>query len=170
MLQFTICFIIQGDRVLLLNREKPAWMGRWNGVGGKINPNESPQLSVLREVYEETGLLLEKVYDKGIVTWEVDGVDQGGMHLFLAYLPEDVIYETPRKMREGILDWKALDWVLHPENEGVASNIRYFLPAVLQDERRFDHHCIFRNGLMVGYDRKPCRGMDERDAKKIAGM
>lgn len=35
MIAFTNCFIKKGDRILLLNRNKPSWMGMWNGVGGK---------------------------------------------------------------------------------------------------------------------------------------
>ncbi|WP_028988151.1 NUDIX hydrolase [Thermicanus aegyptius] len=160
MLRFTICFILQGDKILLLNREKPAWMGRWNGVGGKIEPGETPQESILREIREETDLTLEEVSYKGIVTWSGEGVEQGGMHLFLAYLPEDYIYETPKKIREGILDWKSLDWVLDPRNEGVASNIPYFLPVMLQEKGLYDHHCRFEQGCMTGYEKRPLKSVE----------
>ena len=50
MLEFTICFIKQGNNILLLNREKPTWMGNWNGVGGKIHARESPKQCILREI------------------------------------------------------------------------------------------------------------------------
>lgn len=49
-LKYNICFIKQGDRILLLNREKPSWMGCWNGVGGKLEPEESPTQSMIREI------------------------------------------------------------------------------------------------------------------------
>lgn len=56
MVEYTICFLKQGDKILLLNREKPQWMGAWNGVGGKIEQGETPLVSALREIKEETGL------------------------------------------------------------------------------------------------------------------
>lgn len=61
MFEYTICFIAQQDKVLLLNREKPSWMGSWNGVGGSLEDGETPEDCVLREVMEETAIKLEDV-------------------------------------------------------------------------------------------------------------
>ncbi len=52
MYTYTICFLKHANEYLLLNRRKPPLMGRWNGVGGKLAPNESPLDCVLREVFE----------------------------------------------------------------------------------------------------------------------
>lgn len=155
MLRYTICFIKQGNKILLLNREKPDWMGMWNGVGGKIEAGETPIENIKREIYEETGIEIEKVEDKGIVTWTVDGVKTGGMHLYLVELPMTVLYETPRKTDEGILDWKEIDWILHPDNIGVAHNIPYFLPIMLREDSCYEHHCVFENGRLVEVSSNP---------------
>ncbi|MDT2305198.1 hypothetical protein P7H21_16295 [Paenibacillus larvae] len=40
------------------------------------------------------------------------------MYLYKACLDKSVTYETPLKTREGILDWKDITWILHPENRG----------------------------------------------------
>lgn len=55
----------------MLNRNKAPWMGKWNGVGGKINPNESPLDCMIREAQEETGLMLTQFEPRGILTWEI---------------------------------------------------------------------------------------------------
>jgi 8-oxo-dGTP diphosphatase len=149
MLAYTICFIRQQDRILLLNREHPSWMGAWNGVGGKIEANETPRESILREVAEETGIILDDVQFKGIVTWDVDGQDAGGMYVYYAELPADYDYETPIKTPEGILDWKKLDWILHPENKGVACNIPLSLEKIVDSVGCFEHRCWYRNGQLV---------------------
>jgi 8-oxo-dGTP pyrophosphatase MutT (NUDIX family) len=70
---YTIGFLRNGDRVLLVNREKPPWMGCWNGVGGKLRPGETPRACIVREVREETGILVRRPQPRGVVTWEVDG-------------------------------------------------------------------------------------------------
>ena len=51
-LKYTLCFIRRGDEILMLNREKPSWMGMWNGVGGRMEANETPKECILREVWE----------------------------------------------------------------------------------------------------------------------
>ncbi|TCS81050.1 NUDIX hydrolase [Tepidibacillus fermentans] len=151
MYKYNICFIKLENRILLINREQAPWMGRWNGIGGKLEKGETLKQSVIREVFEETGILLDDVVDKGTVTWEVDGVHKGGMYLFFAELPKDYLYQVPKKTEEGIIDWKEIAWVLDPENEGVASNIPFFLPKMLFDDKQYEHLCIFKGGQMVGY-------------------
>ncbi len=143
-LKYTLCFIRRSDEVLMLNREKPSWMGMWNGVGGRIEQGETPRECILREVLEETGIKLSDALYGGVVTWEDDGKDFGGMHIFLADVPKNYDYKTPRGTNEGILDWKRLDWLLDPENTGVIKNIQRFLPAMLEGrEGKVRYHCIY---------------------------
>jgi len=43
--------------------------GFWNGLGGKVDANESPEECVIREVYEESGLKIKDPTLKGIITY-----------------------------------------------------------------------------------------------------
>ncbi len=54
----TLCFIRDGERVLLLRRRKPPNEGLYNAPGGKIEAHEDPYTACLREVAEETGFRL----------------------------------------------------------------------------------------------------------------
>ena len=59
--------------------------GKWIGIGGKLDKNESPYDCVIREFYEETGLTLKNVILKGYITFP--GIYYGedeGMFLYLA--------------------------------------------------------------------------------------
>ncbi|GIP36544.1 8-oxo-dGTP diphosphatase [Paenibacillus sp. J2TS4] len=151
MLKYTICYIRWKDSLLLLNRKSPPVMGLWHGVGGKLEPGETPVNSVLREVAEETGLLLNSVKDKGKITWEVEGASFGGMYAFLTELPDPERYATPRLTEEGILDWKPVEWVLDPRNEGIPSHARHYLPLLLNDPSAYDHQFVFVDGRLVSY-------------------
>lgn len=105
-------------------------MGRWNGVGGKLDPLESPYDCIVRETHEETGLLLPQYVDRGVMRWFRDGADLGGVHIFTAeILPQEMAaYPTPKAYcHEGILDWKHIDWLLHPDNSGVVDNVKIML-------------------------------------------
>lgn len=47
-------------QVVLIRKNKPAWQkGGLNGVGGKIEPGETPLQAMRREFYEEAGLDIE---------------------------------------------------------------------------------------------------------------
>jgi 8-oxo-dGTP diphosphatase len=55
----TLCYVHQNDKTLMLHRIKKAGdihAGKWNGLGGKLEPGESPEQCVIREVREESGL------------------------------------------------------------------------------------------------------------------
>ncbi|MCT6809298.1 MAG: NUDIX domain-containing protein, partial [Staphylococcus epidermidis] len=70
MLNYTICFIKKDKEILLLNRNKKPNMGMWNGVGGKIEGSESHLESIIRETYEETGIILNNPLYVGNVVWK----------------------------------------------------------------------------------------------------
>lgn len=54
-----LCYLLApDDRVLLLQRRKEPFAGFWTAPGGKLFPDEDPEVAVIREVSEETGLQL----------------------------------------------------------------------------------------------------------------
>jgi 8-oxo-dGTP diphosphatase len=155
MYKYNICFIKQGTRILLINRNAAPLMGRWNGVGGKIEQGETVLQSVLREVYEETGIDLDTAIDKGVVSWEVDGIRIGGMHIFVAELPENFEFETPKLMDEGILAWKEIDWIMDQRNEGIVPHVSYYLKQLFDDQMRYEHQCVYKDDKLVDYQAIP---------------
>ncbi|OUQ90084.1 hypothetical protein B5G50_02720 [Brevibacillus brevis] len=151
MIRWTICFIKRGNDFLLLNRAKDPGMGRWNGVGGKIEAEETALESVIRETKEETGILLEHPRYSGQVTWFKNG-EKTGMHCFIAEVSGMYDYPTPLEVREGILSWKNIEWIFHPQNKGVLPHLQAFLPVMLKDSTPFEHLCTFENGILVKHE------------------
>lgn len=147
MLKYNICFVKREDEILLLNREYPSWMGCWNGIGGKLEEYESPRASMIREIEEETGIAEYQLEFKGMITWTSDGASFGGMYTYVAHT-NNLAYPTPIKTREGILDWKHTDWVLDSRNQGIAANIPFTLPYLLNDDRCYEHHCAYVAGKL----------------------
>lgn len=84
----TLCYVEQGDKYLLLHRNKKQNdenEGKWIGIGGKFEDKESPGDCMLREVYEETGLTVTDYRYRGIVTFISDRWPTEYMHLFTAH-------------------------------------------------------------------------------------
>ena len=87
MKQTTLCYIDRGNSYLMLHRVKKAndaSHGKWIGVGGKCEADESPDECMLREVKEETGLTVTRWHYRGIVTFISDTWPNEYMHLFTA--------------------------------------------------------------------------------------
>ena len=87
MKQTTLCYIDNGNSYLMLHRVKKdndASHGKWIGVGGKCEADESPDECMLREVKEETSLTITHWRYRGIVTFISDTWPNEYMHLFTA--------------------------------------------------------------------------------------
>ncbi|MEV0998436.1 NUDIX domain-containing protein [Nonomuraea sp. NPDC050202] len=63
------------DRLLLVKRGHPPGMGSWSVPGGRLEPGESDEAGVRREVLEETGLRVEV----GRLAGAVDRPGPGGV-------------------------------------------------------------------------------------------
>ena len=85
MKQTTLCYLERDGKYLMLHRvkkENDASHDKWIGVGGKCEPNESPDECMLREVKEETGFDIVQWHYRGIVTFISDVWECEYMHLF----------------------------------------------------------------------------------------
>ncbi|EGW33890.1 uncharacterized protein SPAPADRAFT_135468 [Spathaspora passalidarum NRRL Y-27907] len=141
-LKYTLGFIYckENNKVLLLNRTKAPWMGKWNGVGGKLEPLETPLECIQRETLEETGLSISNYQGRGVLTWDVtngDSTEIGGLYLFTAEVTLEQYheYKTPLIFsREGILDWKDWAWAIHEDNLGIVDNIKLLFKSLLSSK------------------------------------
>lgn len=75
MINSTLCYIEKEDSYLMLHRtkkENDLNEGKWIGVGGKFENDESPEECIIRETFEETGLVLNTLKYRGLLTFISD--------------------------------------------------------------------------------------------------
>lgn len=85
--QTTLCYIERAHQYLMLHRTKKANddnHDKWIGVGGHIEPGETPEQCILRECREETGLTLLDCRYRALVRFRSDAYPDEDMHLFTA--------------------------------------------------------------------------------------
>ncbi|WP_259417698.1 NUDIX hydrolase [Bacillus toyonensis] len=163
----TLCFIKRNEEILMLNREYDPVKGLWNGVGGKIEPGETPLASAIREIKEETDIDVKQnqIQFKGIVKWE-DSSYPGGMYVYVVELQNEVTYDTPKKVSEGILDWKSVSWILSDYNYGVGEMLPKLLPEVLHNEFILEHNFVLSNHKLIDYRNEELVMLDSKFNRK----
>ena len=106
----TLCYIQRGSQYLMLHRvkkENDLNHDKWVGVGGKFEPDESPDDCLRREVLEETGLTLTRYRCRGVVTFLSDEWEGEYMYLYTADGFEGELADCD----EGTLEWVDIDRV-----------------------------------------------------------
>jgi 8-oxo-dGTP diphosphatase len=140
-----------GKSVLLVHRNKradDAHHGKYNGVGGKLEPHEDVVSGMKREVQEETGLECASLQLRGTVSWP--GFGKSGEDWFGFIFLIDAWTGTPRtENAEGSLLWVPVDRMLElPMWEGD----RHFVPLVFDREVQQFHGVMpYQHGKPVNW-------------------
>ncbi|MCI6948559.1 NUDIX hydrolase [Oribacterium sp. P9] len=129
----TLCYIEKEGKYLMLHRVKKHHdinAGKWIGVGGHVENGETPEECLLREVKEETGLVLTAYRLRGLVTFLSDVCEPELMCVFTADAFDGEMIECD----EGELAWvEKSDVLALPTWEGD----RVFLERLLSGDERF---------------------------------
>lgn len=129
----TLCYIENNEQYLMLHRTKKQNdinQGKWIGVGGHVENEESPEECLVREVKEETGFTLTSYRLRGLVSFINSECESELMCVFTA----DEYTGNLITCEEGDLQWIAKTQVPDlPTWEGD----RVFLELLLSDEQRF---------------------------------
>ena len=81
----TLCYIRNNGKWLMLYRNRKPNdpnEGKWLGIGGKIEQNETPDACNCREVLEETGLCLKSAQFHGVIRFRASDYEDEDMYLY----------------------------------------------------------------------------------------
>lgn len=146
----TLGYILSPDRksTLLVHRNKRGddqHLGKYNGLGGKLEADEDIVSGMRREIREEAGVEVDNLELRGTISWPGFG-KHGEDWLGFIFRIGTIIGEPHPENAEGNLEWVAIDRILElPLWEGD----RHFLPLVFSDDPRQFH------GVMPYHDGRP---------------
>lgn len=140
-----------GTQVLMVHRNARSddqHLGKYNGLGGKLEAHEDVAAGMAREIHEEAGLTITAMELRGTLSWPGFG-KQGEDWLGFVFLITAFEGEPPAANHEGTLEWVPLTKVMDlPMWEGD----RHFLPLVFDGDRRPFHGVMpYRDGRMLSW-------------------
>lgn len=122
------------EKVLLIKRNKNPYANLYNGIGGKIEKNETVIEATIRECKEETNICISN--PKLLVTCtypkSINSEEEKEMAVLYDFVDEVDVKEN----YEGSFEWKNIDFALDFNNKQIAglSNLAQFIKEILDIE------------------------------------
>lgn len=156
----TLGYVLSPDRqsVLMVHRNarpEDQHLGKYNGLGGKLERDEEIVAGMQRELREEAGITALELTLRGTVSWPGFGKNGEDWFAFI-FLITRFDGEPPARNIEGTLEWvplaRIMDLPLWPGD-------RYFLPLVFDNDPRPFHGVMpYANGQPVAWRYSRVRG------------
>ena len=149
----TLGYVLSEDRasVLMVHRTARAndpHLGKYNGLGGKLEPNEDVVAGMRRELREEAGIECQEMQLRGTISWPGFGRDGEDWFGFL-FLITRYRGQPLDSNAEGRLEWIGLDRL---DRLPLWEGDRRFLPLVFDaDPRPFHGVMPYRDGRMLSW-------------------
>ena len=102
----TLAYVVRDGGVLLVHRQRAGddHRGKYNGLGGKLEPDEDVVAGLRRELREEAGIEISAWRLRGTVSWPGFGAD-GESVLAFVFVVDAFTGEPPAANDEGTLHW-----------------------------------------------------------------
>ena len=149
----TLGFVLSPDRkrVLMIHRnarEGDHHLGKYNGLGGKLEAHEDVVAGMRREIHEEAGIECLDLSLRGTISWPGFG-KHGEDWLGFLFLITRYSGEVFERNAEGTLQWVNVEKILDlPLWDGD----RHFLPLLFDtDPRPFHGVMPYRDGHMLSW-------------------
>jgi 8-oxo-dGTP diphosphatase len=149
----TLGYVLSPDRqrVLMVHRNaRPGdqHLGKYNGLGGKLEAEEDIVAGMRREIREEAGIECTALGLRGTISWP--GFGKAGEDWFgFVFLITAFDGTPPSSNAEGTLEWIELSRL---DTLPLWEGDRHFLPLVFDtDPRPFHAVMPYRDGRMVSF-------------------
>lgn len=143
----TLCYVRKDHQTLMVHRIKKAndmHQGKWNGLGGKLEPGETPEECALRELYEESGLRARRPQLRGVLTFP-GFANEEDWYAFVFVITDfsGELIDSPEGTLAWVEDARLLDLNLWEGD-------RIFIPW-LEQPGFFSGKFTYQDGRLVGH-------------------
>ncbi len=149
----TLGYVMSPDKkqVLMVHRNKRKTddhLGKYNGLGGKMEPSEDVVTCMKREIHEEAGIECLDIRLRGTINWT--GFGPSGEDWLGFIFRIDTFSGTPFTSNpEGNLEWVPVDQI---QSLPLWEGDRHFLPLIFDnDPRAFHGYMPYANDKPQGW-------------------
>ena len=135
-----MCYLFKGEEMLMMFRNKKKVdinKGKWIGVGGHIEPGETPDVAMKREFFEETEAHLVNMEKVASVIF----MFKNDVELMHVYISDSYVGSISYDCNEGMLSWINIH---NLSNIPMWEGDKHFIRPILNNEPYFE--------LLLEYD------------------
>ena len=149
----TLGYVLSADgrHVLMIHRnarKDDQHLGKYNGLGGKMEPGEDIAACMRREIREEAGIECVEMRLRGTLNWPGFG-KHGEDWLGFIFVITRFEGEPPATNAEGSLEWVPIESL---DDLPMWEGDRNFLPLVFDEDTRPFHGVMpYKDGRMVSW-------------------
>ena len=140
-----LCYLKKDNQYLFMlrNKEKNDLNeGKWIGIGGHIEPGETKEEALIREVKEETGFTINSFSYRG----EILFINNDYQEIMYIFTSDDFAGEMI-ECDEGELSWIDKDKIL---DLNLWEGDRYFLKPLLDSDKMIKMEMRYKDKQLVG--------------------
>ncbi|HEY8076500.1 MAG TPA: 8-oxo-dGTP diphosphatase, partial [Labilithrix sp.] len=139
----TLLFVVEKDRILLIEKKRGLGAGKVNGPGGRIEREEEALACAIREVQEELRVTPTGVREMGELAFQF----ADGYALHCRVFRADGCIGEPTETDEAKPLWSPLDRIPY---DRMWADDRLWLPLLLE-EKRFNGRFVFDGDAMLDH-------------------
>lgn len=141
--QMTLCFVRDGQSILLGMKKRGFGVGKWNGFGGKVNIGESIEAGARREMLEECGVQAAGLDRRGVLDFIYEPNEIHEVHIFAVTEFQGQPVETEEMQPKWFLPDEIPFSDMWPDDP-------YWLPLFLADKKFKGEFTFDRKKCLIG--------------------
>lgn len=148
MKQLTLLFLLRDNEVLLAMKKRGFGAGRWNGVGGKLDPHETTEQAMIRECQEEIDVTPTEFQQVADITFH-EFHDGAASDMAVSVYTATAWQGEPTESEEMAPKWFKRDAL--PLSE-MWPDDQYWLPQVLAGKKLVASFSLDQNDTITDYN------------------